>query len=205
MIHGECQNATVRGGHLGGKQNNDKKLNPLISVTVLQEKVNFFSVSIKHLIVGDGMQTSTCRHPASLYLVVGYFQAERGREPLPLLSDRHSVWVEEAKLKPAEVDFPVFLDNWCKGEKGAVLCTAINIRCYCNSSSNAIQIQSQQKIECCTESETEQCWVLKKVISPRDPVVSHFPCGTHREVGQYFPQASKVNLQKVQSQFINQF
>lgn len=28
--------------------------------------------------------------------------------------------MEEAKLKPAEVDFLVFLDNWYKGEKGAV-------------------------------------------------------------------------------------
>jgi len=28
--------------------------------------------------------------------------------------------VEEAKLKPEEIDFLVFLDNWYKGEKGAV-------------------------------------------------------------------------------------
>lgn len=50
----------------------------------------------------------------------------------------------------------------------------------------------------------EQCWVLKKVLSPRNPVFSHFPYGKHREVGQYFPWASKVSLDKVQSQFINQ-
>lgn len=41
MIHGEYWNATVRGGHLGGKQNNDKMLNPLIPFTMSQEKVNF--------------------------------------------------------------------------------------------------------------------------------------------------------------------
>lgn len=28
--------------------------------------------------------------------------------------------MEEAKLKTAQVDFLVFLDNWYKGEKGAV-------------------------------------------------------------------------------------
>lgn len=62
-----------------------------------------------------------------------------------------TAWWEEVKLKTAEADFLVFLDNWYKGSSRG---TSINVECYCNSSCNAIQIQSQQKIECCTESET---------------------------------------------------
>lgn len=61
-----------------------------------------------------------CRHPCSLCLVGRRFQAEWGWHPLPLLSDRQSVWIEEAKLKTAEADFLVFLDSWNKGQKGAV-------------------------------------------------------------------------------------
>lgn len=150
------------------------------------------------------MQTSTCRHPASPNLAVRYFQAERGWQPLPLLSDRHSAWVEEAKLKPAEVDFLVFLDNCCKGEKGAVCALQLTSGAIATHPVMRYRYNLSRKLNAAAESETEQCRVLKKVISPRDPVVSHFPCGKHKEVGQHFPEASKVNLDKVQSQFINQ-
>lgn len=35
-------------------------------------------------------------------------------------------------------------------------------------------------------------------------MVSHFPCGKHREVRQDFPSAFQVNLHKVQSPLTNQ-
>lgn len=136
-------------------------------------------------------------------LLLDIFRQKEGWQPLPLLSDRHSVWVEEAKLKPAEVDFPVFLDNWCKGEKGAVCALQLTSGAIATHPVMRYRYNLSRKLNAAL-SQKQQCWVLKKVISPRDPVVSHFPCGKHKEVGHYFPEASKVNLDKVQSQFINQ-